>query len=121
MDEEKDRGGYISSSDESIDLTADQVEQTHFSVSFNKDKPVDSQTIALKAEKLNLLPELNVHSRSGNNLQPTVPNEAVQPHSSLSILPSNSLAHGPPTWCRIGIRLISGDNAMVGTLANGKL
>ena len=84
-----------SSSDESIDLTADQVQQIHFTVSFNEDKPVDSQTIALKPEKLNLLPEQNVQSRSGINLQPTVPNEAVQPLRSSSILPSNSLAHGP--------------------------
>ena len=46
LHEEKDRGGYISSSKESINLTADQVVQSHFTVSRNEDKFVDNQTSA---------------------------------------------------------------------------
>ena len=50
LHEEKDRGGYISSSEELIDLTADQVVQSHFTISCNEDKLVDNQTSASMPE-----------------------------------------------------------------------
>ena len=86
----KDREGYISSSDESIDLTTYQVVQNHFTISRNEGKHVDNQTSASMPEIVKPLAvtkdELTVSGlQASSKLDPPKLVKVVPPKESTSL------------------------------------